>query len=58
MKAEGTRFRTGVEIGKDITWDDLKRRYDAVIVATGATAPAPCPSPGPTWTASTTPCPT
>lgn len=36
MRAEGTRFRTGVEIGKDITWDQLRRRYDAVIVATGA----------------------
>ncbi|MFC6352835.1 glutamate synthase subunit beta [Rothia nasimurium] len=46
MKAEGTRFRTGIEIGKDITWDDLKRRYDAVIVATGATAPRALPIPG------------
>ena len=29
MEAEGTRFRTNVEIGKDITWDDLRDRYDA-----------------------------
>ena len=36
MKAEGTRFRTGVEIGVDITWDDLRSRYDAVLIATGA----------------------
>ncbi|KAA9395006.1 glutamate synthase subunit beta [Kocuria coralli] len=36
MRAEGTRFRTGVEIGKDITWDQLRRRYDAIVVATGA----------------------
>jgi NADPH-dependent glutamate synthase beta subunit-like oxidoreductase len=28
-----------VEIGRDITWDQLRRRYDAVIVATGALKP-------------------
>lgn len=36
MEAEGTVFRTGVEIGKDISWDDLRSRYDAVVVAIGA----------------------
>jgi glutamate synthase (NADPH/NADH) small chain len=46
MRAEGTRFRAGVEIGVDITWDDLKSRYDAVIVATGATVPRDLPIPG------------
>src|SRR6201994_388156 len=30
MIAEGTRFRAGVEIGVDIPWDELRRRYDAV----------------------------
>ena len=39
MEAEGTRFRTGVSIGTDITWEELRSRYDAVIVATGATKP-------------------
>jgi glutamate synthase (NADPH/NADH) small chain len=39
MEAEGTRFRAGVEIGKDITWQELKSRFDAVLVATGATIP-------------------
>ena len=39
MEAEGTRFRTGVSIGTDITWDDLFRRYEAVLVATGAPKP-------------------
>ena len=38
MEAEGTRFRTNVEIGKDITWDDLRDRYDAVVVAIGSPA--------------------
>jgi glutamate synthase (NADPH) small chain len=46
MQAEGTRFRAGVEIGTDITWDDLKSRYDAVVVATGATVPRDLPIPG------------
>ena len=39
MEAEGTRFRTGVNIGVDISWPELKKRYDAVLVATGALKP-------------------
>src|SRR5579875_674028 len=46
MIAEGTRFRAGVEIVKDITWDELRRRYDAVVVATGAPVPRDLPVPG------------
>ncbi|PPH07859.1 glutamate synthase subunit beta [Rathayibacter sp. AY1H3] len=46
MKAEGTRFRAGVDIGSDITWDDLRARYDAVVVATGALVPRDLPIPG------------
>ncbi|PJI85465.1 glutamate synthase subunit beta [Luteimicrobium subarcticum] len=46
MRAEGTRFRPGVEIGKDVTWDALRTRYDAVVVATGATVPRDLPLPG------------
>ncbi|MFM5903800.1 MAG: glutamate synthase subunit beta [Microbacteriaceae bacterium] len=46
MEAEGTRFRTGVEIGRDITWNELKSRYDAVLVATGATVPRDLPIKG------------
>ncbi|MBN9183163.1 MAG: glutamate synthase subunit beta, partial [Microbacterium sp.] len=46
MQDEGTRFRAGVEIGKDITWDDLRARYDAVVVATGSTVPRDLPLPG------------
>ncbi|WP_337060605.1 glutamate synthase subunit beta [Kineococcus sp. G2] len=37
MEAEGTRFRPGVDIGTDITGEQLRERYDAVVVATGAT---------------------
>jgi glutamate synthase (NADPH/NADH) small chain len=46
MQAEGTRFRAGVNIGVDISWDDLRARYDAVIVATGALMPRDLPIPG------------
>ncbi|CAD5998248.1 glutamate synthase subunit beta [Agreia sp. COWG] len=46
MMAEGTRFRAGINIGVDITWDDLRARYDAVIVCTGATVPRDLSIPG------------
>ena len=46
MEAEGTRFRTGVEIGVDLPWDQLKARFDAVIVATGAPVARELPVPG------------
>ena len=46
LEAEGVRFRTGVEIGKQISWQDLLRRYDAVLVATGATVPRDLPVAG------------
>ena len=46
MEAEGTRFRPGVEIGRDISWDALRRRFDAVVVATGATVPRDLALPG------------
>jgi glutamate synthase (NADPH/NADH) small chain len=37
MIAEGTRFRTGVNVGVDITGADLRSRYDAVVLSVGAT---------------------
>lgn len=46
MEAEGTRFRPNVEIGRDITWAQLRSRYDAVVVATGSTVPRDLPLPG------------
>jgi glutamate synthase (NADPH/NADH) small chain len=46
MTAEGTRFRTGVNIGVDITWEELKLSYDAVLVATGAITPRGLDVPG------------
>ncbi|PYD01147.1 glutamate synthase subunit beta [Microbacterium esteraromaticum] len=46
MEQEGTRFRPGVEIGRDLSWDELRGRYDAVLIATGATVPRDLPIPG------------
>ena len=38
MQAEGVKFRTGIEVGVDFSAAELRARYDAVIIATGATA--------------------
>ncbi|CAL9606213.1 Glutamate synthase [NADPH] small chain [Streptomyces sp. enrichment culture] len=38
MWAEGTRFRTSTAVGRDVAAEELRARYDAVVVATGATA--------------------
>jgi glutamate synthase (NADPH/NADH) small chain len=38
MRAEGTKFRTSTTIGKDIGAAELRARYDALVIATGATA--------------------
>ena len=46
MRAEGTKFRTGVEVGRDIDAEQLRKRYDAVVVAAGATTPRDLPVPG------------
>jgi len=46
MEAEGTRFRTGVDIGGQVTGKALRDRYDAVVLAIGATVPRDLPVPG------------
>ena len=46
MTAEGTRFKTGVEVGRDMSAADLRHRYDAVVLALGATDPRDLPVPG------------
>ncbi|STD09286.1 Glutamate synthase [NADPH] small chain [Dermatophilus congolensis] len=46
MRAEGTRFRTGVNVGVDLTGQDLRRRYDAVVLAVGSTKPRGLMVPG------------
>jgi glutamate synthase (NADPH) small chain len=46
MRDEGTRFRPGVNVGIDITAEQLRKRYDAIVLAGGATAPRDLPVPG------------
>jgi glutamate synthase (NADPH) small chain len=46
MRAEGTAFRTGVAVGRDIDAAGLAARHDALVVATGATAWRELPVPG------------
>ncbi|MFD8674358.1 glutamate synthase subunit beta [Streptomyces seoulensis] len=46
MRAEGTRFRTSTAVGRDVPAPELRSRYDAVVVATGATAWRELPVPG------------
>ena len=46
MRDEGTRFRTRVNVGVDITADQLRKRYDAIVLAGGATKPRDLPAPG------------
>nr|BFD85448.1 glutamate synthase subunit beta [Streptomyces sp. Xyl84] len=38
MRTEGTRFRTSTAVGRDVEAAELRARYDAVVIATGATA--------------------
>src|SRR5688572_17088584 len=38
MRAEGTEFRTGVDVGVDLTVEQLRADTDAVVLAGGATA--------------------
>ena len=46
MEAEGTRFRPGVDVGGQLTGQALRERYDAVVLAVGATAWRDLPVPG------------
>ena len=46
MEAEGTRFRAGVEVGTEITGQQLRSRYDAIVLAVGATQWRDLPVPG------------
>jgi glutamate synthase (NADPH/NADH) small chain len=46
MRAEGTELRTGVHVGEDITADELRAKFDAVVLAGGATVRRDLPIPG------------
>jgi glutamate synthase (NADPH/NADH) small chain len=46
LRAEGVQFRTGVDVGVDITVKELRAKFDAVCAATGAGAARDLDVPG------------
>ncbi len=46
MREEGTHFRASVDVGSDITVEQLRADFDAVVLAGGATAWRDLPAPG------------
>jgi glutamate synthase (NADPH/NADH) small chain len=46
MEAEGVEIRTGVNVGVDVTTDELREQFDAVVLAIGSTIPRDLPVPG------------
>jgi glutamate synthase (NADPH/NADH) small chain len=46
MRAEGTEFRVNVDVGVDLTVEELRSEFDAVVIATGATQARDLPIPG------------
>ncbi|GAA1083750.1 glutamate synthase subunit beta [Tsukamurella spumae] len=46
MNAEGTVFKTGVNVGVDVTVEQLREDFDAVVLANGATVWRDLPIPG------------
>jgi hypothetical protein len=52
MQAEGTIFRSGVDVGGDCHRPAVADRFDAVVLAIGATLRATCPCPAGSSTAS------
>ncbi len=46
LEEEGITFKCGVHVGKEVSAEDLKTEYDAVVLATGATVRRNLPIPG------------
>ena len=46
LEAEGIEMRTGVDVGVDVTGDELREQFDAIVIATGSTIPRDLPVPG------------
>ena len=46
MEAEGTEFRVNVNVGVDVSVEDLREEFDAIVLAGGATAWRDLPIPG------------
>ena len=46
MESEGVKFRPNANIGGNVPADELRREFDAIVLAGGATAPRDLPIPG------------
>jgi glutamate synthase (NADPH/NADH) small chain len=46
MLAEGVEIRCGVDVGSDVSVEQLREEYDAVVLATGSRIPRDLPIPG------------
>lgn len=46
MEKEGVTFKTNINVGIDITTDELKKNYDAVVLSGGSTVPRDLPIKG------------
>ena len=46
LVAEGVQIRCGVDVGTDIAAEELRERFDAVVLATGSRVPRDLPVPG------------
>ena len=46
LSAEGVRFKTSIEVGKDYSIEKLREKFDAIVLCGGATKPNDLPAPG------------
>ena len=46
LEDEGVQFKCGVNVGKDISAEQLRKDFDSIVVCTGATKPRDLPIPG------------
>ncbi len=46
LVAEGVELRCGVDVGSDVTVQELRDGFDAVVLATGSRVPRDLPVPG------------
>ncbi len=46
LAAEGVEVRCGVDVGSDVSADELRERFHAIVIATGSRTPRDLPVPG------------
>jgi len=46
MRAEGIKFEVGVDVGRSVSWTELRDKHDAIVIAIGAQRPRDLKIPG------------